>query len=168
MLFTPDERRALIALGGLLILGLLARLVVSDAPPPEGGGDSLLVILAAGSDRAVDAGRDRPDSTAAPPAGLVEEGRVRINDAGAQDLVRLPRIGPRLAERIIATRARQGPFRSAADLMRVPGIGPKTAALLAPLISCSTAASRAPADCTSGSQGATGLGVAADAAHGKP
>ena len=47
MLFTPDERRALITLGGLLTLGLAVRLLAPGPPPPEGGGDSLLVVIAA-------------------------------------------------------------------------------------------------------------------------
>ncbi len=36
MIFTPDERRALIALGGLLALGLLVRLAVREPLPPPG------------------------------------------------------------------------------------------------------------------------------------
>lgn len=61
--------------------------------------------------------------------------RINVNTAGAHTLTQLPRIGPKLAERIIKARA-EAPFTSADDLRtRVRGIGVKTAATLAPLIS---------------------------------
>ncbi len=126
MIFTPDERKALLALCGLLLLGLASRLVMPEGPPPAAGGDSLLVRLA----------RLRPAVSATPPPpGLLEEGAIRINEASEADLVRLPGIGPKMARRIIETRSRIGAFRSAADLRKVRGVGPKTAERLVPLIS---------------------------------
>lgn len=141
MIFTPDERRALIALGGLLALGLLVRVAVRGPLPPPYGGDSLLVVLAAhGESSAI-------DSIAEAPPGLAEEGRIRINDAGLDDLMRLPRVGPSLAGRILDARSKAGPFRTIHDLRRVKGIGPKTAALLEPCLSFEVT-TPAPADCT--------------------
>ncbi len=49
---------------------------------------------------------------------------VDLNQAGVEALDRLPGIGPALAERIVQSRARDGPFRRADDLLRVRGIGP--------------------------------------------
>lgn len=49
-----------------------------------------------------------------------------INTASAEDLALLPRIGPRLAVRIVADRAARGPFAAPQDLLRVRGIGPAT------------------------------------------
>lgn len=49
---------------------------------------------------------------------------VNINAATAQELEALPGIGPVLAGRIIAYRARHGPFRRLEDLLQVQGIGP--------------------------------------------
>ena len=48
-----------------------------------------------------------------------------INRADPNELVRLPRIGPVTAQRIVAAR-RERPFSSLEDLGRVPGIGPAT------------------------------------------
>ncbi len=56
--------------------------------------------------------------------------RIDLNRAGSRELQTLPGIGPALAERILASRAREGPFREPDDLLRVPGIGPVTLARL--------------------------------------
>jgi competence protein ComEA len=58
---------------------------------------------------------------------------ININLASQAELQRLPRIGPKLSERIIAERAKK-PFQSVDDLRRVKGIGPKTLANLRPYI----------------------------------
>jgi hypothetical protein len=47
--------------------------------------------------------------------------RININKASELELQNLPRIGPKLAAAIAATR----PYNSVDDLIRVPGIGPK-------------------------------------------
>ena len=51
--------------------------------------------------------------------------RVHLNDADADQLERLPGIGPALARRIIAHRLAAGPFRTTEELRRVSGVGPK-------------------------------------------
>lgn len=48
---------------------------------------------------------------------------ININTAGLGELVRLPGIGPSIAERIIAYRTEHGPFRSIEEIMNVRGIG---------------------------------------------
>ena len=50
---------------------------------------------------------------------------LHINTASAEDLCALKGVGPKLAEKIIAVREAQGPFKSGADLQKVPGIGKK-------------------------------------------
>ncbi len=54
------------------------------------------------------------------------ERAIDINRASAQELERLPGVGPAIAKRMVAWRAQFGPFRSLQDLTRVKGIGPKT------------------------------------------
>jgi competence protein ComEA len=51
---------------------------------------------------------------------------IDVNRASAAELDLLPRIGPTLAQRIIATRESEGSFASLDDLQRVKGIGPRT------------------------------------------
>jgi competence protein ComEA len=74
-----------------------------------------------------------PGSGSAPaPAGLAFP--LDINTAGAQELQRLPGVGPVLALRIVEWREANGPFRSVLELERVPGIGARTRERLGPLI----------------------------------
>jgi competence protein ComEA len=70
-----------------------------------------------------------PDGGGAGGGGLVD-----LNTATAQELDALPGIGPVLAERIVAHRDEQGPFRSVDQLDDVPGIGPTIFAELAELV----------------------------------
>jgi competence ComEA-like helix-hairpin-helix protein len=109
---------------------LAARIVAErDAHGPFGGLDGLGRVSGIGestreslrpwvtfSGRAV--GRSRP---AGPEAGGE---RVQVNRASAEELERLPGVGPQLARAIVEDRARRGPFRSLEDLSRVRGIGP--------------------------------------------
>jgi competence protein ComEA len=58
--------------------------------------------------------------------------RLDLNRASASALRQLPGVGPTLAERVVACREMQGPFRQVDDLRRVPGIGPATLERLRP------------------------------------
>ena len=53
---------------------------------------------------------------------------IDINRANADELDRLPGIGPKTAKAIIEHRTRNGPFASVDDLLAVRGIGPATLA----------------------------------------
>ena len=52
--------------------------------------------------------------------------KININTATVKELVKLKRIGPKYAERIIKYREENGPFKIPEDIMKVKGIGPKT------------------------------------------
>ncbi|MFQ5839836.1 MAG: ComEA family DNA-binding protein, partial [Candidatus Methylomirabilales bacterium] len=63
--------------------------------------------------------------------GTAEKGQaavapININTASRQELMRLKRIGPAYADRIIEYRETYGPFQRPEEIMRVKGIGPKT------------------------------------------
>ena len=57
---------------------------------------------------------------------LTAGGKVNLNTADAAALDTLPRVGPAMAERIIAWREANGSFTAIEDLMNVTGIGDKT------------------------------------------
>jgi competence ComEA-like helix-hairpin-helix protein len=58
-----------------------------------------------------------------------------VNQASADELARLPRVGPSLAGKIVAHRQQHGPFKRVEDLMEVQGIGEKMFAGLKPWVS---------------------------------
>ena len=49
--------------------------------------------------------------------------KININEASAQELAKLPPVGPRCAVRIIEHRQKYGPFKLTEELMEIPGIG---------------------------------------------
>ena len=63
-----------------------------------------------------------------------EKGSIDINVANEIDLIKLPRIGPAMAKRIIEYRTINGPFNSVNDLRKVRGIGKKTIKLIRPYL----------------------------------
>ena len=58
-------------------------------------------------------------------AQINRDGRLDLNRATADDLRRLPGIGPTLAAEIVHARERRGRFAAGEDLRAVPGMGPK-------------------------------------------
>jgi competence protein ComEA len=54
------------------------------------------------------------------------DAKLNINTASVEELVQLDRVGQRYAERIVAYREQNGPFKLPEDIMQVAGIGPKT------------------------------------------
>ncbi len=60
------------------------------------------------------------------PSASVAGFPININSAGPEALQALPRVGPKMAERIVRYRTENGPFRTREDLMKVKGIGKKT------------------------------------------
>jgi competence ComEA-like helix-hairpin-helix protein len=112
-----SERRAVLTLVALAILGQGVRLLLihpGDAP-------GAVVLLPIEADDSLGAHRERVAQLVRP---LGEGERIDLDVATVQELTRLPRIGPGLAKRIVADRARLGSFGSLEALARVSGIGP--------------------------------------------
>lgn len=74
------------------------------------------------------------ESQAPPASGVTADGKVILNLASEVELTRLPGVGKRRAEQIVALRTRLGKFRKLRDLLRVKGIGPRSLKRLAPLV----------------------------------
>lgn len=58
-------------------------------------------------------------------AFAAQSGKIDINKASAEELTQLQKVGPTTAERIVAYRKANGPFKSPDDLMQVKGVGEK-------------------------------------------
>ena len=71
------------------------------------------------------------EDVGARPDSLLDGEVIDLNRADVYDLSRLPGIGEKRAQAIVADREKNGPFQSVADLDRVEGIGPGILAGLA-------------------------------------
>ena len=60
------------------------------------------------------------------PVWSQEVERININEASAQELAILQKVGHKYAVRIVEHRQKYGPFKLTEELMEVPGIGPGT------------------------------------------
>jgi competence protein ComEA len=49
---------------------------------------------------------------------------ININEAGLEELARLPGVGPSTAQKILEHRLSSGPFKSIEDIQKIKGIGP--------------------------------------------
>ncbi|MFP4624575.1 MAG: ComEA family DNA-binding protein [Gemmatimonadota bacterium] len=137
MTVTPDERRALAFIAAILLLSAAVRVGALPEPGAPGQGIDLDAHIAATADAvAEEERRSRP---------LAEGETIDPNRADADELNRLPGVGPAIAARIVQAR-RDGRFHTAADLTRVPGIGPATVARLTPHLRFPPAAHPGPAD----------------------
>jgi competence protein ComEA len=65
---------------------------------------------------------------------MTTDGKVILNIASADELTKLPRVGPKRAQAILELRRKLGRFRQPTDLLRVRGIGRKTLKLMLPLL----------------------------------
>ncbi len=63
--------------------------------------------------------------------------KININTASLEDLQKLPKIGPKVAQRIVDFRKQNGSFKKIEELMKVKGIGEKIYAQLKDMITVS-------------------------------
>ena len=93
--------------------------------------------------------------TAAAPAveapGAQPESPIDINTASAEELTQLPRVGKVTAERIVAWREENGPFKTTRDLINVDGIGERTYELIEPHVTVGSAGGSAASAATGAS-----------------
>ncbi|MDY0983157.1 ComEA family DNA-binding protein [Microbacterium sp. CFBP9023] len=115
---------------GLYVLDLDSRLV--DAVAAAGGTTDDADLTAVNLARVLSDGEQisvpvvgAAAAEGPPGAGAPADDLVDLNTADQAALETLPRIGPALAERIIAWRDENGRFTSVDDLLSVPGIGEK-------------------------------------------
>jgi competence protein ComEA len=147
--------RAVLGALGLVVLGAIgqsafARNVLSPAPPapPDAGLPSSIPTVVAPMSIAAAPLASVPPSPIVPPAGATlsaslpdpahahatPDDPVYLNTATMADLHRLPGIGPKRAEAILALRARLGHFRQIEDLLKVKGVGRSSLRKLRPLV----------------------------------
>lgn len=158
MSITPEERKAVLFLATLLLLGAGVRVAsawrqdrtLTALPTGHAALASQLAAVDSERNRARE-GRQRSSRRGAtrggsrprskPPAER-RDGRdssivIDVDRAAATELELLPRVGPTLAQRIVQDRNEHGAFGSLAALIRVKGIGPKLVTHIAPHVTFS-------------------------------
>ena len=78
---------------------------------------------------------------------------VNLNQATSAELARLPRVGAKLADRIVAHRTEHGPFKRIDDVMEVKGVGEKFFTTLKPYLAVSGPTTLAEKVSSAGSRG---------------
>ena len=113
--FTPTLKK--IALGLCAVVTLTAPIAAWQSASSPNGAKSAKPAAAAKSGKS---GSGRADKKA--PL----TGKINLNTATVQDLTKLPRIGEKVALRIVEYRQKHGGFKKTEELMNVKGIGEKT------------------------------------------
>jgi competence protein ComEA len=90
---------------------------------------ALLLAVAAAATLPSPAADGKATGKGSPPAQAVD-----LNQAGEQELIAIPGIGPALAKRIVEFREANGPYRRIEDVMKVKGIGEKSFQKIKPFI----------------------------------
>ena len=125
-----DDRRAALLLSLLALAGAGVRFLLSPSPGVAPGD----VRLAPGPDSSA-ADLRATARRAAQLARPLEPGeRIDLDRADVTEITRLPRIGPALAQRIVAWRAERGPFGSLERLDSVSGVGPRLLDAIRPFV----------------------------------
>jgi competence protein ComEA len=164
--------RVLLAGLGLILLGAIGRSALARSmlsPEAPGHVDAGAVVAAPTSFPAAVAtpmassapavtlapASPAPPSSPAPPGSqgrATPDDPVYLNQATLADLHRLPGVGPKRAEAMIALRNKLGHFRQIEDLLKVKGIGRSSLRKLRPLVRLDPPPS-VPADTADASKG---------------
>lgn len=135
--FTPTERKVVLFLIAMLVIGLAVKTFQPDRATSRFDYKVTDSVFAA---RSEESGNIGVRSIAGPETARTSVGgrqkkvptTVDINSAAKEEFILLPGIGESLAERIILYREENGPFQSLEELMNVKGIGRKKFEQLVP------------------------------------
>ena len=134
---TSSETRALRHAALLVLgLGLLRTTVESVRSPVTTRGAA--VQDSSGVAVLLDESRRSRDEARRRALPLMRDERIDPNQAGEEDLDRLPGVGANVARRIVQMRHDLGPFSEPGDLLSVPGVGPAILARITPYLEWST------------------------------
>lgn len=125
-----DDKKAALLLAMLALAGAAVRYVLSPSPsaPP---GD---VRLQSSTEARPGGLRETARRAAQLARPLLPGERIDLDRADVSEITRLPRVGPALAQRIVAWRTEHGPFGSLARLDSVPGVGAKLLDAIRPFV----------------------------------
>ena len=125
-----DDRHAALLLAGLALAGAGVRYALAPASAAAPGD----VRLAATDTPPPRRLRETARAAARLARPLLPGERIDLDRADVTEITRLPRVGPALAQRIVAWREQHGPFGSLARFDSVPGVGPHLIESLRPYV----------------------------------
>jgi competence protein ComEA len=131
--FTRNELKVILFLAGTLAIGAGIRWILTSGQPVSGTGPDYAAVDREFAARSRRAPAGTPQQ-AAPPGRKAAALIVNLNTASQAELLRLPGIGEKYAERIVRYRREHGPFAAVEDLDGVKGIGKKTIERLRPFV----------------------------------
>ena len=133
-----DDRRAALFLSVLALTGAGVRYVL--APRAAAPGDVQLLAAVDTPPHGSSKGLHETARAAARLSRPLAPGdRIDIDRADVTEITRLPRVGPALAQRIVAWRTAHGPIGRLERLDSVPGVGPHLLEALRPFVTFSGA-----------------------------
>jgi len=94
----------------------------------------MAAILGVAVSAAAASAQSKSTPKAATAATATAAAPVNLNTATAEQLATIPGVGPKMAERIIDYRQKNGGFKKVEDLMNVSGVGEKSFLKMKPLI----------------------------------
>ncbi len=127
-----DDRRAALVLAVLALAGAGARWLL--APRPGAPPGDVQLNTADWDSAALRATARRAAQLSRP---LLPGERIDLDQADVTEITRLPRIGPALAQRLVAWRSQHGAFGGLARLDSVPGVGPALLEAIRPFVAFS-------------------------------
>ena len=125
-----DDRHAALLLAGLALAGAGVRYALAPASAAAPGDVQLAGIDTPPPRRL----RETARTAARLARPLLPGERIDLDHADVTEITRLPRVGPALAQRIVAWRDQHGPFGSLARFDSVPGVGPRLVESLRPYV----------------------------------
>ena len=124
-----DDRRAALLLACLALAGAGVRHFLSPSPSAPPG--DVQLQSSTPPENALRTTARRAAQLARP---LLPGERIDLDHADVSDITRLPRVGPALAQRIVAWRTEHGPFGTLRRLDSVPGVGVKLLDAIRPFV----------------------------------
>jgi len=111
-------KKIVLAMGTLMMAGMLTMASTPAGTAPQSG------------EQAQAASAKAPKKAKAPKASKADRLKaanktINVNSASAEDLTALPRIGAKVAQRIVEYRTAHKGFKSVDELRNVKGVGPK-------------------------------------------
>jgi competence protein ComEA len=129
---TPGERKALLFLAAVMVLGGSVRVAraVAGQPAVDPAAKAAIERQIGAVDSVRKHGKKKSRGRKAKAPDVVIPAILDLDIASESEIETLRGIGPSLAKRIVADRDSLGPFGSLDELQRVKGVGPKLAARL--------------------------------------